>query len=248
MGVLPEKLPDVKGLMGDASDNIPGVPGVGIKTATRLIKKFGSLDEVYRQLDAVTPARIRNNLETYKEQAFLSKRLATIIREVPLEVDFEEYRQQVPDQERLIGLYQELEFNSFVKDLQEELGEDEDRIEVVQLEDARQVSELLNQVGTGEPIAIYLVADHHHPMWAKLRCLYLVGEGHCYQVVLEGDDAAELEPLRSLLENKAVPKYIHNAKFAQVLLRDMDSDWRSRRGSAAAFLCAGPELPGRNSE
>ncbi|MGI6487802.1 MAG: DNA polymerase I [Syntrophomonadaceae bacterium] len=218
-GVLPEKLPDVKGLMGDASDNIPGVPGVGIKTATRLIKKFGSMEEVYQQLDAVTSARIRNNLETYKEQAFLSKRLATIITEVPLEVDFEEYRQQVPDKGRLIGLYQELEFNSFIKDLQEELGENEDRSEVVQLKDARQVSELLKQVESGEPVAVYLVTDHHHPMWAQLRSLCLACKGSCYQAVLEGDDAGKLEPLRPLLENKAIPKYIHNAKFAQVLLR-----------------------------
>ncbi|MBX5466414.1 MAG: DNA polymerase I [Firmicutes bacterium] len=84
MGVRPEQIPDLKGLMGDASDNIPGVPGIGQKTALKLIQRWGSIEEVYRHLDAIAETRVRAALAAHEATAFESKRLATIRCDAPV--------------------------------------------------------------------------------------------------------------------------------------------------------------------
>ncbi len=93
-------LPDFKGLKGDASDNIPGVPGIGDKTAMSLIQKFGSLEKIYENLEEVTPPRIKELLRTHEEQARHSKVMATIIVDLPVEKQPEEFRYEPNDPER----------------------------------------------------------------------------------------------------------------------------------------------------
>src|SRR4030042_7119007 len=83
-GIAPQQMSDFKGLKGDPSDNIPGVSGVGEKTATRLIQQFGSIEGIYRHIDEVVPARLRETLLAQEEQARLSERLATIKSEAPV--------------------------------------------------------------------------------------------------------------------------------------------------------------------
>ncbi len=91
-GIAPEQVPDWKGLMGDASDGIPGVPGIGEKTAVRLLQIAPTLEELLADTSRVTPPRIRNLLETHREQALFSKSLATIVRNVPLGRELEDLR------------------------------------------------------------------------------------------------------------------------------------------------------------
>jgi DNA polymerase-1 len=91
-GITPAQVPDWKGLMGDASDGIPGVPGIGEKTAVRLLQIAPTLEELLADISQVTPPRIRDLLETHREQALFSKRLATIVRDVPLGRELEELR------------------------------------------------------------------------------------------------------------------------------------------------------------
>ncbi|HDQ73763.1 MAG TPA: DNA polymerase I [Chloroflexi bacterium] len=112
-GLTPEQLVDYKALMGDKSDNIPGVRGVGEKTATKLLKKYETLDNIYEHLDEVT-GRFRNKLAEGKEQAFLSRRLATIVRDVPVEIDLDACRVRTYDQGAVLNLFQELEFRSLI--------------------------------------------------------------------------------------------------------------------------------------
>lgn len=81
LGVWPEQIPDYKGLCGDSSDNIPGVPGIGKKTASKLLDKFGDLDELYERVDEVEPERIRGLLKEHEESARMSKKVATILTE-----------------------------------------------------------------------------------------------------------------------------------------------------------------------
>src|SRR4029077_14022219 len=88
-GIGPELVPDFIGLKGDTSDNIPGVPGIGDKTAAELLVQFGSMEGVYANLDAVSGAKRRQNLEEATKAAADSKQLATIDREIPLDVDFD---------------------------------------------------------------------------------------------------------------------------------------------------------------
>jgi DNA polymerase-1 len=107
----PEQVVDVLALMGDASDNIPGVPGIGEKTAMKLIAQYGTLDNLLARAGELT-GRVKQTLETNREQALLSKRLATIICDVPCAVELEALKVQPPDEEKLRGLLVEFEFNS----------------------------------------------------------------------------------------------------------------------------------------
>ena len=107
----PRQLIDILGLMGDASDNIPGVPGVGEKTAVKLIAQFGTIEELLRRLEEV-PGKLREKLEQNREQALLSKHLATIDCDVPLPIDWAELELGEPDSAALRSLLVEFEFNS----------------------------------------------------------------------------------------------------------------------------------------
>lgn len=110
----PEQLIDILGLWGDASDNIPGVPGIGEKTAIKLIREFGSIENLLQNLDKLK-GKLRENLEKYADQALESKHLATIILNVPIEFREEELRVKEPDEQYLKELFDELEFRTFAK-------------------------------------------------------------------------------------------------------------------------------------
>jgi len=119
-GVGPDKVIQVLGLMGDAVDNIPGVKGIGAKTAIALIREFDTLENLFNRLDEVETltlrgaARVRKNLEEGKEIAFLSRELATVKRDVPLAVGLEELRFTGFNRETLRGLFAELEFTNLI--------------------------------------------------------------------------------------------------------------------------------------
>ncbi|SMO31750.1 DNA polymerase I [Balnearium lithotrophicum] len=115
-GIEPEQIPDVFGLSGDTIDNIPGVPGIGEKTALDLIRKFGSLENIYQNLDKLTPKR-RELLEKFKEQAFLSRELARIKTDVPLDVTIKDLKLEKPNGDCLRELLSELEMRSVAVEL-----------------------------------------------------------------------------------------------------------------------------------
>ena len=116
-GLRPEQLVDLKALMGDTSDNIKGVKGIGEKTALALIGEFGSVEGVYEGLLAVTKPRLKELLVAGKQDAFLSKFLATIVRHVELGFDLSQFKLQVEDKARLAKLYRDLELSSLLRRL-----------------------------------------------------------------------------------------------------------------------------------
>lgn len=113
-GLTPAQIVDLKGLMGDASDNIPGVPGVGEKTALKLLKEYGTVEHVLASLEHISRKKLKENLQTYREQALLSKQLATIHRDVPLTLSLDELAWQSYDAERVAALFQEFGFTSLM--------------------------------------------------------------------------------------------------------------------------------------
>ena len=121
-GFAPELIPDYKALVGDTSDNIPGVPGIGDKTAKKLIMAFGSLETIIDRVGEVTPTRARNALVENVEQARKSKDLATIVRDLDLELDIESARTGMYDLEEMTQLFRELEFRSLLARLPEQNG------------------------------------------------------------------------------------------------------------------------------
>jgi DNA polymerase-1 len=120
-GVKPEQVIEVMGLMGDAVDNIPGVKGIGEKTAIALIQQIQNLENLYSGLDEVEKmklrgaARVRKVLEDGKEAAFMSRALATVKRDVPIDVGLEQLKFTVFNQEKLRSLFIELEFTNLLK-------------------------------------------------------------------------------------------------------------------------------------
>jgi DNA polymerase-1 len=120
-GLSPAQLADLKALMGDKSDNIPGVRGVGEKTATKLLQQYGSLEAIYAHLEEVQ-ARFRSKLEAEQDQALLSRRLATIVRDAPIQLDLDACQVQPLEQEETVHLLRELEFRSLIERLREMEG------------------------------------------------------------------------------------------------------------------------------
>lgn len=116
-GFTPQQFIDYKGLMGDQSDNIPGVPGVGEKTATKLILEFGSVENLLANMEEITPKGLKKKIEDNAQLAVMSKRLATINTNVPIDIDFDEFLLREPDYDALVAIYTKLEFNKFLKKL-----------------------------------------------------------------------------------------------------------------------------------
>jgi len=118
-GVTPDKVIEVLGLMGDTSDNIPGIKGVGEKTAKLLIQEFGSIDNLYKNIDKITKPKLKENLLKYKKDALLSRKLVTIITDVPLKKNFHQLNMKDYDKDTLIKIFEDLEFKSTVKKLKD---------------------------------------------------------------------------------------------------------------------------------
>ncbi|HSO29001.1 MAG TPA: 5'-3' exonuclease H3TH domain-containing protein, partial [Candidatus Sulfomarinibacteraceae bacterium] len=121
--LAPSQMIDYKALKGDTTDNIPGVPGVGEKTAAKLIREFGDLDAVYARLDEVKPDRLREKLAEHREQVFLGKELSTIIRDLPVSLDLEAARLGDYDRDEVIRLFRDYEFRSLLDRLPPLRGE-----------------------------------------------------------------------------------------------------------------------------
>jgi DNA polymerase-1 len=118
-GVAPAQIADLIGLRGDTSDNIPGVPGVGEKTAADLLQKFGSLERVLTSIDEITGAKRKENLRDHADQARMSKELATIVCDLPLELDFDDMQIHTPDREQLLEICRTFEFRTLARRIAE---------------------------------------------------------------------------------------------------------------------------------
>ena len=122
-GIPPELIPDFYGLKGDTSDNIPGVPGIGDKTASQLLQRFGDLETVLANVDEISGAKRQENLRAHADDARVSKELATAQRNVPVDVDLLECTAEPPDRSRLRETFREFELREPLRRLEEALGE-----------------------------------------------------------------------------------------------------------------------------
>jgi len=122
-GLRPDQMIDYKALKGDPTDNIPGVPGVGEKTAAKLIREFGDLDTVFSRLDDVTPEKLREKLREHRDQVFMGRDLSTIVRDLPVEIDLEAARLGDYDRDTVVRLFREYEFRTLIERLPPMAGE-----------------------------------------------------------------------------------------------------------------------------
>ena len=121
-GIDPIQMIEYKGLVGDTSDNIPGVPGIGDKTAVKLLNEYRTIEEIYEHLDDVGPKRAHSALAENQDLALHSKMMATIHHEVPIEIDMDEAQIHAYDRQQVMELFQELEFRSLIDRLPEEMA------------------------------------------------------------------------------------------------------------------------------
>ncbi|MEX0800161.1 MAG: DNA polymerase I [Dehalococcoidia bacterium] len=228
-GVLPHQLPDLKALKGDTSDNIAGVPGVGDKTAAKLIEQFGSIEAMFDRIDEVTPEKLRENLKAHEEQVRQSKHLATIVSEAPVDLDLDGAELAVHyDRDRLLELFRELEFRSLIERLPGGAGpataaparaaeKVEGRYSIVEGEKA--LDSLAQRLAKAKRFAVACETVGSEAMTARLIGLsFAVEPGEAFYVPLSENGSAALGQLRPFLEDEKLEKAGHNLKVPQIVL------------------------------
>lgn len=185
--LTPVQFIDLKGLMGDSSDNIPGIPGVGEKTGIKILEQFGSIENMLANTEQIERESLRNKVEENAQLALMSKQLATINRFVPIEFEFESLREEEPDYDRLIELYQKLEFNSFLKRLKMPAGDAEKTENAAPLQvkktiiRAREEMDALT-VLTGKEVFIKVFGDYGHVRRPEVQGMFLMDEERAFYI------------------------------------------------------------------
>ncbi|MFQ5589429.1 MAG: 5'-3' exonuclease H3TH domain-containing protein, partial [Nitrospiria bacterium] len=160
-GIAPNQIVDMMGLMGDAVDNIPGVAGVGQKTAVQLIQTFGSIENLFSRLDEVKKPKLREKLEAGAETARLSRELATIKTDCALDFDLKTFEARPPDEARLLALCQELEFYNLFKELAPAPKTPAFSYEMI---DATELSSLISEIKKEGAVALRLLSSDANVM------------------------------------------------------------------------------------
>ena len=208
-GTEPERVVEVMGLMGDSSDNIPGVPGIGEKTAKALIEEYGTIENLLANADKITKPKLKENLKANAELARLSRSLATIQTDIPIETEYKELSISEPDNEKLFPLLKELEFTAMLKMAAPEVSVKEH----LTLEPDRAVEKLR---GEGE-IAMKLISDDLDPMKGKIDGIALARKGEAFYIT-DGRGGVTPPLLKPLLEGNAL-KIGHDLKKEMILLK-----------------------------
>jgi DNA polymerase-1 len=165
-GIGPERFLDVQALMGDSTDNIPGVPGVGEKTAVKLITEFGGLDQLYQRLDQVKQKKLKEKLEQNRDGAYLSRELARLKSDADLGLDLPDLAVADPDAEALRAWYNDLEFTKFAAELGPERSIGYERYRLVTTED--ELAAMLEQIQEADRLSVDLETTSLNPMRADI--------------------------------------------------------------------------------
>jgi len=243
LGVAPNRVVDYLALVGDSSDNVPGIPGVGAKTAQRLLDQFGSLDEVLDRAGEVSSRRVRESLIAHADAARVSRNLVTIRRNVPVHLDLERLAVLPPDQPSLIKLLGELEFHSLVARLGTATPKGKRPISVEVVSDPSAIESVVAQLRAAGRLVIAAEGTRGDPLEAGLVGLALATPderawyfplGHVHQpMLLEAEQAGinlpsladqRLLPLANLLRDAAVPKLGYDLKRVWLLLRSAGAE------------------------
>ena len=237
-GVGPEHITDLKAMMGDPSDNIPGIPGVGEKTAVKLIQQFGTLEDVYQHLDEVTPPKTQELLRQNEAIARQSKELATIVTQTPVTLNLDDCRVSQYDRKQVADFLRELEFYSLLPKLPGAEGEsDEVQVEAGPVQgDYRVVAttedldELIKRLSASRSFAFDTETTGLNPMSAQLVGISLAAEsGRAYyipvgHVLLDEVTQLPLEQvinrLKPLFEDPGISKLAHNGKYDMNMLAE----------------------------
>ncbi|MBS5950003.1 MAG: DNA polymerase I [Clostridium sp.] len=235
-GVTPTQFIDVKGLMGDKSDNIPGVPGVGEKTAYKLIQTYGSIEEVLNNIDNISGKKLKENLENNRELAIFSKKLATIITEAPMEFDLDEIKNQDNyNYDELKKFFFKLQMKSMIDKLpnseeNEKIKEKEENFELESITEIKEFSEL--HLNLEEICYItYEVSNSEKYSEISLDKLYISSKDRTYyidfkEISLSNNEEA-INGLKKIMEKENLKKVIHNGKSLITILNKLNIEMKN---------------------
>jgi DNA polymerase-1 len=223
-GVPPEKVIEVLGLAGDTSDNVPGVPGIGKKTALGLIREYGTIEEVLAHIEDVSGQKRRQNLTEFGEQALESRQLVTIDVDAPVELDLDALTRDPVDAERMTELLKRLELPSLLRRIVP--ARETEEADFALVSDAVALDKLVSSLEAGEGFAVDLETTSLDPLEAEIvgiavsserRRAFYVPIGHEAEGGL--DRGSVLERFRGVLEDASVPKFGQNLKYDYKVLR-----------------------------
>ncbi len=226
MGVSPGQITELMGLMGDASDNVPGVLGVGPKTGTELIREFGSLENLYQNLSKVKD-KLKEKLEKGKEKAFLSRRLVTLVKDIPMEIGIRECHVGEFNREELLKLLQELEFKSLIVELIPQ--EEKHKVDYKGIFNQKEFEALLEEIEKTPLVSLDLETTSADSMRAAIVGLsfalkpyaaFYIPVAHSYLgAPKQLEKKYVLEKLKPILENGKIKKYGQNIKYDLIVLK-----------------------------
>ena len=229
-GITPEQMVDFKSLKGDASDNIPGIKGIGEKTATDLLQKFGTLENLLKNVDQVESPKLREKIKMGIKDARESKELATIVTDVPIDIDIDSSKKFELDMSKVLPLFEEFEFNSLVKKYSEQPNLftvekkrealKEANVNYVTVDSKEKLDTLVKELVSSEGFAFDTETTGRNPLEVDLVGLsfsirpdsaYYIPVGHNKGEQLKLDEV--IAALKPVLENKSIKKYGQNLKY-----------------------------------
>lgn len=220
-GVTPNQIIDFKGLVGDKSDNIPGVPGIGEKTAAKLLDQYPTVEELIMNVDNISSKRHQEKIRDNADIALLSKRLATIKTDIPLDIDIEELKVVQPDSNKLIELFRKYEFNSLIKALtNEDISQESDGtesqsindIDIAIIENMEELTKVIDIIKNKKSLAIKIFKEENN-----LKTDAIIGIALCldadnnYYIDMR-DNEELLPPLKEIFEDAEIKKLGHGLK------------------------------------
>lgn len=225
-GVGPEQVVEILGLMGDASDNIPGVPGIGPKGAIRLIEQFGGIEEILAHPEKIHNLKTREAILRNADQARLSRELAQIRTDAEIAFDLEACRRREPDRELLIALFKEFEFSSLLQELKinGEQAAGDYRI----IRTPEELEALVVRLGQVRDFSLDLVTSSAEAMRASLVGLAVSpSPGEAFYIPIAHEDGAQplpageiLKALAPFLADQSMPKHGHDLKISLIVLSE----------------------------
>ena len=232
-GVTPTQFIDVKGLMGDKSDNIPGVPGVGEKTAYKLIQSYGSIEEVLNNIDNIAGKKLKENLENNRELAIFSKKLATIMTEVPIEFNLDEIKSnEAYNHEEIKKFFLRLNMKTMLSKMpvnaEADLKELKESLDVFKSKIINNIDDLKEAISNLKEFSYitYTVINKEKYSKIQLENMYIYNEDLVYIIrfseLLKNHKEIAVKSLKDLMENEKLKKVIHNSKDLLTILKKLD--------------------------
>lgn len=215
-GLTPQQMIDLKGLMGDASDNIPGIPGIGEKTGLKLLHQYGTLENVLDHVDELK-GKMKERVEQHADDARMSKQLATIFREVPFETDWDELAFERKESPELIALLKELEFHSILDKMSVTSAEDEPQQAIeFHLINQDNIDDLLKHLDRIRSVYVEVLDENPH-RGEPIGIGFSDGKKSWY-MPFETLTSAQAEPIREWLGDPSITKWTYDAHKTEVAL------------------------------